>query len=192
MNILAFSKLMTILFIMLICSCADKGESKISGISISYPGANILNAQVEVQTKEIQNAFIRYRIAGKNEKPYVSQISSPKEHHIFLLTNLQPGQQYIFNIVTSNNKVSRDFFFKTIDTTIGIKDTLKVTCAVSLLYEKIDTGAIIFILKLKKKRTTLIVGCSDTVRSNYLNFNHENNINLCRLIFYSSLTISFV
>ncbi len=92
MTILAFSKLMTILFIMLICSCADNGESKISGISISYPGTNVLNAQVEVHTYEIQNVFIKWRLAGNIEKPFTSQTSTHKKTHTFLLPNLNSAR----------------------------------------------------------------------------------------------------
>jgi outer membrane protein assembly factor BamB len=131
MNIQA-CKLKAILFLVLTGSCSDNDHIKIAEVRISFPGDNVLNAQVDVNTTDIQNAFIKYHLAGQKEKPFVSQTSEPNKKHSFILTNLEPGQQYIFNVITSSGNSthkSRDYFFRTIDYTNEIKDTFQMECA---------------------------------------------------------------
>ncbi|MDQ3683901.1 MAG: aryl-sulfate sulfotransferase, partial [Bacteroidota bacterium] len=113
-------------------SCSGYDKTKIARVRVSFPGSNVLNAQIEAHTTDAQNALLKYRVAGEKEKPFITPTSERNRDHRFLLTNLKPGQQYIFNIVTSgenSTNVSRDYFFKTIDYPGGIQETFQVTCA---------------------------------------------------------------
>jgi hypothetical protein len=113
-------------------SCSNDKRNKISGVKISYAGNNVLNALLEVHTNDAQKAQIKYGLAGQKEKSFVSQTSERNTNHSFLLTNLKPGQQYVFNIITSgenSTETSRDYFFRTINYKGGIQDAFKVECA---------------------------------------------------------------
>jgi len=134
MNVQAhtINKLMAIVMLFLAGSCTDYYKTKIAGVKISFPGNNVLNVQVEVNTADTVNASIKCWMVGQEEKPFVLQMSEPNKNHRFLLTNLKPGQQYVFNIITSRDRitdVSGDYFFRTIDYPRGIKDTFQVVCA---------------------------------------------------------------
>lgn len=132
MNIQAACKLMAILFLVLTGSCSDNGNTIIAEVRISFPGDNILNAQVDVNTIDIQNAFIKYQLVREKGKPFVSQTSEHNKKHSFILTNLERGQQYVFNIIASKGNStykSRDYFFRTIDYPDGIQDKFHVECA---------------------------------------------------------------
>src|SRR5664279_1500812 len=136
MNVQAHTikKVMIIALLCLAGSFAGYSKNKILGVKISFPGDNVLNVQVEVNTADVLNASVKCRMAGQGEIVFISEISGQKKNHRFLIPNLKPGQRYVFNIITSDGhttEVSRDYYFKTIDYNYpgGVIDTLRVVCA---------------------------------------------------------------
>ena len=115
-------------------SFAGYSKNKILGVKISFPGDNVLNVQVEVNTAEEVISSVRCWVAGQEKIVFNSEISGQKKNHRFLIPNLKAGQQYVFNIITSNRnstESSGDYYFRTIDYNYprGITDTLRVVCA---------------------------------------------------------------
>jgi arylsulfate sulfotransferase len=136
MNVQAhkISKGLVIVLLCLANSFAGYSNNKILGVKISFPGVNVLNVQVEVNTADVLNASIKCWMAGQKEMVFISEISGQKKNHRFLIPNLKPGQQYVFKIITSDGnstESSGDYYFQTINYNYpcGLIDTLQLVCA---------------------------------------------------------------
>jgi len=127
-------------------SCFDSHKADISNVKISFPGENVLNATLAVNTGEAMMTRIKYWMVGDEKQSVVSPISEGKTSHKFVLANLESGKQYGFNIVTSDNqtdKLSDTYFFKTINYAKGSEDSFRVVCKnPSILPENFRQGYI--------------------------------------------------
>ncbi len=124
-------RMMSIAGLALTNSCMNSHQVEIESVKINFPGENITNAHLEVNTATTTNAHVKYWMEGREENPFGTQISKLNNHHNFLLTELKPGQNYVYNIVSEsgrNSNVSPEYYFRTIDWAPGIQDTFKVIC----------------------------------------------------------------
>lgn len=112
-------------------SC-HKGKSDVVDVRITHPGNDVLAALVEVETAGPLDAFVTYWKSRQEDQPKVSEVSKAKQHHKFLLADLEPGQSYVLQVSTvaeGNAKAGEAHRFKTLDYRPGQKDTFEVVCA---------------------------------------------------------------
>ena len=110
-------------------SCSDNAGNKITGLKISFPGRDVLKTLIEYNTDENRNTCVWYWVTGKEDKMQKSQTSENNKKHSIILNDLEPGQQYIFNITDASNQsviLSRDYSFRTIDYGKEQVDTFRV------------------------------------------------------------------
>ncbi len=139
-------------------SCFDSNEGYTNNVKISFTGENVLNAKVEITTPEVVNTYVKYWVVGDENKPVGSPVSSNKKDHRFVLANLSAGTKYGFHIATSGKgveKISGNYFFKTIKYTKGTEDSFWVVCDnPSVLPENFRQG---YILMHRREAPGIIV-----------------------------------
>ena len=119
------------ILILSVYSCFDANNAGITDVKISFRGESILDAQVEFSTLPERSAYIKYWMMGEENKPIVSLQSGLKSNHRFILPGLTPGKQYLFRVVTCNEraeKLSRPYYFKTLEYFKGTADSFRVVC----------------------------------------------------------------
>ena len=136
------NKMMIIVPLLFICSCTNF-KNRITGVKISFPGEDVVKAQLEYSTGEDMSTCVKYWIKGQEVSPLVSQISGPQRNHRIFLPDLQPGQQYGFHVLSSDSKqtkLSGDYFFRTIEYSRENVDTFRVvrssTTALPAVFEQ--------------------------------------------------------
>lgn len=139
------------------------GGSGIETISLSAPGRNTLKVKIDVKTTHKNSLRISYWAKKDSLNKYTTLVSPEGTAHSLVLTNLRPGSQYQYRIISTDGAAetsSKVYDFKTPGYPIWIQDFFRVIEPDSALVPRAfkegfvliarrETPGIIFILDSK-------------------------------------------
>lgn len=115
-------------FFVTLFSC-ENHTGLIKEIRLSSPGNNILKVKISFVCTDVVDAVVKYWDEQNPGQQFSTLVSSHKESHSFVLTNLRPATKYKYTILTTINSStteSKTYDFSTKQLPFWLKDAFVV------------------------------------------------------------------